>query len=558
MELSGLDGAVRKARGAFFTPEAICDFICTWALRGANDEVLEPSCGEAAFLLSADRQLRSLGSRTPGRQVHTFTQLQGVEVHAESAMRASFSLASTGTEATIHLGDFFDCDLPGQFDAVVGNPPYVRYQDFTGESRARAQQRALAHGVRVNGLASSWAPFVVHAATFLRPEGRLGLVLPAELLSVNYAAPIRAFLMKRFASVRLVMFEGRVFPGVMEEVVLLLAEGTGPTDHFTVQQVRDVSDLGRLEHCASTWRPVSSDDKWSPALLPPGAADAYAALAVGGSFVRLKDWGNTSLGMVTGNNSYFALSADDARHHGLRAADLLKISPPGSKHLRGLTFTTKAWEEMRDGGARTFLFYPRSDRLSTKALEYVAHGEALSVESAYKCRVRTPWWRVPLVATPHLFLTYMNHDTPRLVRNQAQVPHVNSVHGVSLKRGRVQLGQDWLPMASLNSLTLLGAELVGRSYGGGMLKLEPTEADALPVPSPLAVEALGAELSALRPQLASAQRGGQLQEAVRLVDEILLVGHLGLSRRKVKALRDAHADMRARRAARGADPRGTD
>src|SRR6185295_18716215 len=103
------------------------------------------------------------------------------------------------------------------------------YQSFTGLSRAKALAAALSQGVRLGGLASSWAAFVIHAASFLKPDGRLGLVLPAELLSVNYAAPIRSYLMRRFASVRLVVFEELVFPDVLEEVVLLLAEGEGPT-----------------------------------------------------------------------------------------------------------------------------------------------------------------------------------------------------------------------------------------------------------------------------------------------------------------------------------------
>src|SRR5664280_613863 len=50
---------------------------------------------------------------------------------------------------------------------------------------------------------SSWAAFTVHAAEFLRPGGgRLGLVLPAELLTVNYAAEVRRYLMARFGRVR--------------------------------------------------------------------------------------------------------------------------------------------------------------------------------------------------------------------------------------------------------------------------------------------------------------------------------------------------------------------
>ena len=43
--------ALRKARGAYFTPPEITQFIAGWAVRSATDIVLEPSCGEAGFLL---------------------------------------------------------------------------------------------------------------------------------------------------------------------------------------------------------------------------------------------------------------------------------------------------------------------------------------------------------------------------------------------------------------------------------------------------------------------------------------------------------------------------
>lgn len=112
----------------------------------------------------------------------------------------------------------------------------MRYQAFHGEPRAKAQAAALKAGVRLSGLASSWAAFTVRCAQLVRPGGRLGFVLPGELLSTNYAGPVRRYLAERFASVRLIMFDERVFPGVLAEVVLLLAEGAGPTDCIKVSQ----------------------------------------------------------------------------------------------------------------------------------------------------------------------------------------------------------------------------------------------------------------------------------------------------------------------------------
>ncbi len=377
-------------------------------------------------------------------------------------------------------------------------------------------------------------------------------MLPAELMTVNYAATVRRFLLERFARVRLVLFEERIFPGVLEEVVLLLAEGRGPTDHFELRQARHVADLGAAEPRTSTWTPTDPNGKWLPALIPPATAERYTEITGGEGFSTLLDWGNTFLGMVTGNNRYFTLTMEEAQSLGLSERDLLRISPPGSQHLRGLGFTDAAWRETVDQGKRSLLFYPdpTSGSLSGAANRYVELGESQGVQNAYKCRVRRPWWRVPGKRVSDLFLTYMNHDTPRLCGNEARVPHLNSVHGVTLRPELHQEGTELLPVASLNSVTLLGAEVVGRAYGGGMLKLEPKEADRLPLPSPELVREATERLRTVRPQLASHLRSGRIEGAVRKVDRALLVETLGLRYPEVRLLREARNSLFERRVAR--------
>lgn len=222
----------RKARGAFFTPTAITDYLTEWAIRSPGDAVLEPSCGEAVFLLSAANRLRRMGAL----ELSLPQQLHGLDIHKDSVKLAERFLADEGITASLKVGDFFEREPTPSFDVVIGNPPYVRYQSFSGDARARALEAALRQGVRLTLLASSWAAFTVHASAFLKRDGRLGLVLPAELLAVKYAAEIRRFLLSRFKSVRLVLFENLVFPGVLEEVVLLLAEGYGGTQSFEVYQ----------------------------------------------------------------------------------------------------------------------------------------------------------------------------------------------------------------------------------------------------------------------------------------------------------------------------------
>lgn len=536
----------RKARGAFFTPLPIAKYIVEWTVRGGSERVFEPSCGEAVFMLALGRRLRSLGAQ--GRLAE---QLHGVEVHPPSAEAATRKLDHSGFGCTIGVGDFFDCEPARIYDAVVGNPPYVRYQDFSGQARAKARAAALKEGVRVSGLASSWAPFVVQAVRHLRPGGRLGLVLPAELLSVNYAGPVRRFLMERFQRVRLVVFDQRVFPGVLEEVVLLLAEGEGPTDAIEVQQGENLAELD--DRRVVRWSPPTPEGKWTPALLPAPALEAYALATSHSSFAELETWGDTDLGMVTGNNRFFALTPEHAAALGLAITDLLPISPPGSRHLRGVALTRAAWEAMRDSQKPVYLFRPPGEP-SSAARAYIAAGEAEGVHEAYKCRVRDPWWRVPLVLPPDLFLTYMNHHAPRLTANQAGVTYLNSVHGVRLAPGVRDLGLSGLPIASLNTITLVGAELVGRAYGGGLLKLEPKEADRLPVPSPAALAGATSILRELGHRVRSLLANGALSEAVELVDQRLLVEHLALPEEALGLLVQARATLFDRRDNRAAEP----
>ena len=531
----------RKTRGAFFTPPEIAAYLVDWAIRSRDDTVLEPSCGEASFLMAAGDRLNDLGAKP----LFWGEQLHGVEIYSESARRAERLMQDANYDACVSVGDFFTHEPAIAYSAVIGNPPFVRYQNFSGEARARGLEAALAQGVRLSGLASSWAAFVVKAASHLRSDGRLALVLPAELLSVNYAQEVRRFLLRRFARVRLIMFEERVFPDVLEEVVLLLAEGTGGAQCLEVHQAKDVQSLASVE--SATW--VSHDpgqEKWTPVLVAQDAFTTYQALA-DEQFEELGDWGGAYLGAVTGNNKYFSLTQAEALERQLGDDALTRISPPGTRHLQGLNFTETVWEQLLKEGARCLLFYP-SDELSDAAQRYIEAGEQMGVAKAYKCRVRRPWWRVPLVEAPDLFLTYMNHDRPRLVSNAARSHILNSVYGIRLSPGRQQLGRDVLPIACLNSVTLLGSEIVGRAYGGGLLKMEPREADKLPIPSLDRIKEVETALRSIKPQLASSLRRGDLTEAISAVDRVILAK---VPKSDLKALRLAREMLFQRRRARG-------
>ncbi len=319
-------------------------------------------------------------------------------------------------------------------------------------------------------------------------------------------------------------------------MVLLLAEGRGSASHFEVYQARDLTCLLSLD--TSLWNSFTpaADEKWTPALIPTDALATYRELTRNKNITRLAEWGDTYLGSVTGNNDYFTLTSADVGRLDLGSSEVLKISPPGARHLRGPIFSNRAWKQLANEGARCYLFAP-SGEPSKAARAYIEAGERLGVHEAYKCKMWSPWWRVPLVSKPDLMLTYMNHDRLRLVTNEAGIRVLNSLYGVQLKPRVRKVGKHNLPIACLNTVTLLGSEVVGRAYGGGLLKHEPKEADLLPVPSHSMLAAIQSELELIKPQLSVAMRQNNLIRAVEMVDSIVLEKHLQLDKASVTQLR---------------------
>lgn len=531
----------RKARGAFFTPDGITRHIAEWAIRRSDDKVLEPSTGEAAFLTAAVERLTSLGHNEP--IVH------GVEIHGPSAKSARAIVAATGGQAQITVSDFFLVEATPTFDAIIGNPPFIRYQEWTGDQRDRARFAALHQGVALTGLSSSWAAFVAHSAGFLKPGGRLGLVLPAELLSVNYAAPVRRFLLENFASVELVVFDEQVFPDAEADTVLVKADGwkQAPAGHASLRQTRNATTLGTLES-GTTWAPIDTADRWTPMALSEITAGVMTRLAADDTFGPLETYGDTTLGAVTGGNRFFALSPARVKELGIPRRDLLRISPPGSSHLRGLALTDSGLTRLGQRDQPIWLLWP-SNTPAEETLRYIELGHATGVDQAYKCRVRKSWWRVPVLAAPDLFLTCMNADTARLTTNTAGARHLNSIHGVYLRDELRDIARDVLPVASLNSMTLLSAEIVGRSYGGGILKIEPREADRWWMPTPAVLARNRDALAAVKPSVQRHLQRKDLLSAVALVDDILFSGRLSAD--ELDALRADHQALTSRRTVRG-------
>lgn len=543
----------QKGRGAFYTPPQIVEPMVRWAIRSPSDRVLDGGAGESVFLTGAAEHLLQLGA--PAENV--CRQVYGVELDRLAAKLARKALAATldldDCAAAIRCGSFFD-EVPGHsiqlVEACIGNPPYIRYQSFSGDVRRAALDRAAEGGVKLSGLTSSWAPFLVHTCRFIAPGGRLAQVLPAELLQTGYAQPIRDFLVHRFPSVVLVAFDDRVFPGALEEVVLVLASEDGKPG----LQVREATDLENLEEVIqgsksrsrSVQRPTG---KWTKYLLKQSELRAYEACSHSPGFGRLHEYGRTDIGVVTGANSFFVLDELSASGAGIPEEDL-RPAISKAEHVQGLRLTKTDMARLGSARQPSLLFYPLEEKPNGASGKYIRSGEWIGLHNRYKCRTRQPWWKVPGVKVPDAFITYMSNETPRVALNDIKAVSTNTVHGIYLNPNHKQLRRT-LPLLFLNSVTLLSAEVEGRSYGGGVLKLEPKECDRLLLPrleelAPNIVE----ELRRMTRDADKAIRAGHLSAVIEKVDELVLTEGLGIDPQTVTKIRSARARLLGRRKSR--------
>jgi hypothetical protein len=197
---------------------------------------------------------------------------------------------------------------------------------------------------------------------------------------------------------------------------------------------------------------------------------------------KFGDLADVGIGYVTGANDFFHLSDSQAHELQKPLECLARVVRRGSD-LAGLFFTKKDWQTVtKEGGANYLLRVSGPlNRLPPPVRRYLEQGRRLGLHRRYKCRTREPWYDVPHVYPADAFLTYMSEREPRLVLDKARVFAPNTLHVVRMHSGVTATASD-VAVAWQSSLSALSCEVEGHSLGGGLLKLEPREAQNVLVP----------------------------------------------------------------------------
>ena len=291
-------------------PPGVAGLLAHWALRSADDVVLGPNFGSGTFLLESARRLQSLGT-TDERLAR---QLHGSDSRAEAAVNLRQAFRASGLPADlpgVRHGDLFTSPLP-PVDVLIGAPPDTRQRDT---EILKSAIRGIPEAAGCSRLGDPQCLLVIHAAGFLKPGGRLAVILSDRWLDMQYGTAFKNYLLRTFVVRGVVGFQnGNLDPARTGPVVLLAEKRTGQEAGRTppVPFVCLRPDTHR--HLSADLRTllegqspdvdrsiVPPDDlkpeaRWSPFLYAP---DVYRALRVQAGLTPMNSLAHVRLGVQT-------------------------------------------------------------------------------------------------------------------------------------------------------------------------------------------------------------------------------------------------------------------
>ena len=465
------DASAQKLRGAYYTPPAIASFILHWGINGSTDaDILEPSCGDGVFLeqMATEHML-----------FHHATAVEYETVEAEKARAIGLH------DSEVINSDFhrFCLDTEQRFNLVVGNPPFIRYQYYDEEQQVLAGEIFKKAGLKRSKLTNAWVTFVVGCSLLLKETGKMGFVIPSELLQVTYAQQLRKYLATSFNKINIISFENLVFEEIQQEVVLLLCERTGTGEHLIEHiEVKDAEALQQLDPHRLKLPTKQIDfhaDKWTYYFLDKEELDFLNKVRVD-DMPKIGTYADVEVGITTGSNGYFTVPQ--------RVVDMYQLHEYArpmvgrSVQVNSLCFTKADWQQNLANGAKANLlvFTPgakENGNEGTKA--YIENGEQQGINKGYKTSIRDDWYVIPSIKLSDAFFLRRNNLYPKFVLNDAQAYTTDTMHRVFIKEG---VNRKAFVVSYYNSLSFAFAEILGRNFGGGVLELMPSEVEGIYLP----------------------------------------------------------------------------
>ena len=537
------DSSKQKLRGAYYTPlkltKKIVDFF---ANENSVHDILEPSCGDGVFV-DAVLNAGSLGEKD---------NITAIEIEKAEAKKVKNRWKGNAHLKVLNM-DFFDFyhkhKAKKRYDLILGNPPYIRYQYLEEAQRVEMSQILTAHKMKANKLINTWVAFLVACVHLLRENGKIAFVIPAEILQVAYAEDLRLFLANELSKITLITFEELVFPDIEQEIVVLIGEKGGEEKGIKIIECNNLDDLQTLDLEANEFQKLSHvHEKWTKYFVSAKENQLIVELKKDKRFQKLSDVAMINVGITTGNNKYFSVSQEIVEKYELK--EVVRPLIGRSSHANSVYFRENDWKENVNKSKSAYLIdFPEKalTEYPKKHQEYIALGEKNKEHEGYKCRIRGEWYRIPSIWVPDAFFLRRNNLYPKFVLNCCEAVSTDTMHRLKFHDG---VEAEKVILSYYNSISFAFTELCGRSYGGGVLEILPGEVGNILVPifDEVPIEMVREILQKVDTIV---RNGEDIEKALNLVDEEILVKQLNIEPEICTSSRNIWKKMQNRRLKRG-------
>lgn len=478
------DPLSRNVLGQFSTPFFLAQEMVDAALKDLHTDrisFIEPAVGAGVFI-------SALQSKVPDR----ITEGIGVEIDSGYA---NIAKQLWNNPYTILNNDFLEISkqdkFQSRFNFLCTNPPYVRHHHIDGALKKDLQERIQdLRGLKISGLSGLYVYFILLAHNLLEKGAVASWLIPSEFLSVNYGEVLRRYLLTEVTLLRIHRFSPQdvQFDDALVSSCIVTYKKEKPSSAYPF----DYSFGGNLEK-PTTRKTVSSDDtslsgKWS---------FTDAIYEESDSAVLLGDLFSIKRGIATGANGYFILDGETAKRYKI-PKKFLKPILPSPRYLKE--------DIIEDNGGG----YPSIEKINylldcdlpPEMIEknypgfwsYLQLGEEKGIPENYICSHRKPWYQQEKRDPPLFLATYMGRSNNpekspfRFILNQSNAVATNVFlflyptaflkKQINNNPARTKIIFEYLNL--INPLHLIRN---GRTYGGGLHKLEPKELLNLPLPN---------------------------------------------------------------------------
>lgn len=281
--------------------------------------ILEPSCGEGEFIIEIARRLMESAHNFGFDAQAAFARcVYGYDIVEEKIQRCKQRLSDMGldpTDSHICVGDFLSIRVP-EVDFVVGNPPYVRYENIPAEQLDYIKKTFPTFHYR----ADLYIPFFEKTLRLLKPGGRHCFICANRWLKNEYGRKLRRLVARCFRLETIVNLEraDAFQEDVLAYPAITLISNSKSIPTFGYAEVERVAELTNL---APTERTTPSDDDWTGAFMSENHLQLYTIEELG---FRI------GIGVATGADSIFI----SPELPGLVESELL-LPALNAKDLRG-------------------------------------------------------------------------------------------------------------------------------------------------------------------------------------------------------------------------------